>query len=389
VTSLRKAALRWAQAGFPVFPCRPQDKSPLVRGGFHGATVDEAQIAAWWTRWEDAMIGVPTGQASGFVVVDIDTKSGRRGPEWLAENSGRLPATRTHRTRSGGRHLLFSAPEGVRIRCSASALGEGVDVRGDGGYAIVPPSPGYAVIDRAEAAEMPAWLVELTRAPEKQARPLEPTRAPEKRARPLGLGIELAQPAYGDDAPGTPYGLRALAGECDAVRNAHHGQKHVTLNRAAYAVGGLVPRHLDRDFAFAELDAALRAMHAVRPCEDYAAAERTLHGSFEDGMRDPRMVPELEVRRAAEEARLAQARRRRPPTAGSLRAIARKVARSDETELDRLLPWAARRGAEAVRLGLCRPGDLVELLALAAKEAGLGREEAKAAAYAAVRRAVA
>jgi hypothetical protein len=361
--------------GLPVFPC-DGGKKPLTARGFKDASRAPAAIRRMFRHPAAAMIGVPTGAQSGFVAIDIDVKDGRAGMAWLEAHRSAIPETRMHETRSGGRHLLFLAPDGVKTRCSASAIGRGVDVRGDGGYVIVPASPGYTVVEKAQPAEMPAWLIELTRAQEKAPRPAV-------------LDIDLAQPVYDDDTLGTPYGLKALAGECDAVRNAHHGQKHVTLNRAAYAVGGLVPRHLDRDFAFAELDAALRAMHAVRPCEDYAAAERTLHSSFEDGMRDPRMVPELEVRQAAEEARLAQAQRRRPPTAGSLRAIARKVASSAETDRDRLLSWAARRGAEAVRLGLCRPGDLVELLALAAKEAGLGREEAKAAAHAAVRRAVA
>jgi hypothetical protein len=59
------------------------------------------------------MIGVPTGRASGLVVVDVDVKNGAQGDAWLQENAEALPETRTHRTQSGGLHLVFRAPEGV------------------------------------------------------------------------------------------------------------------------------------------------------------------------------------------------------------------------------------------------------------------------------------
>jgi Bifunctional DNA primase/polymerase, N-terminal len=73
---LLAAALNYAKRGLPVFPCRRADKSPLAPHGFKDATTDHQQIRQWWSKWPSAMIGMPTGMASGIVVIDI--KAGRR-----------------------------------------------------------------------------------------------------------------------------------------------------------------------------------------------------------------------------------------------------------------------------------------------------------------------
>jgi hypothetical protein len=87
VTNMLTAALEYAAKGLPVFPCSHIDKSPLVgKGGFHKATTDPDQIRAWWKQWPDAMIGMPTGKASGIDVADLDVKKGKNGfaaiPDW-------------------------------------------------------------------------------------------------------------------------------------------------------------------------------------------------------------------------------------------------------------------------------------------------------------------
>ncbi|MDW8356158.1 MAG: bifunctional DNA primase/polymerase, partial [Bryobacterales bacterium] len=68
---LAEAALWYASRGIPVFPCCPREKKPLVEGGFHTATTDEQRVRAWWDRWPDANIGIPTGAPSGWLVVDV------------------------------------------------------------------------------------------------------------------------------------------------------------------------------------------------------------------------------------------------------------------------------------------------------------------------------
>ena len=190
--------------GLPCFACNA-GKQPIVAGGFKAATTDGAGLRRMFAAADAELIGVPTGRASGWVVLDIDVKGGARGGEWLARNRARIPVTRAHTTRSGGLHFVFLAPEGVDIRNSAGRVAPGVDVRGEGGYVIVPPSPGYAVADECEPAELPAWLVEACRAPDPP---------------PPGEYRRISTSA-GD---GSHYGIAALDDECDAVVRAPFGQ---------------------------------------------------------------------------------------------------------------------------------------------------------------------
>jgi hypothetical protein len=112
-------------------------KHPSVKGGFKAATADPSQIAAWWRKWPDANIGIATGKASGFFVLDIDGQQGLAALQRLVAENGPLPRTPVVKTARGW-HLFFKMPEsGVGISCSA---GDGLDVRGDGGYVVAPPS---------------------------------------------------------------------------------------------------------------------------------------------------------------------------------------------------------------------------------------------------------
>lgn len=121
----QRQALRAAAAlGYPCFPCFP-DKRPACPRGFKDAALREAGLATLWTRHPGELIGVPTGSVSGVAVLDVDRDKG--GGEWWAANKTRLPSTRLHRTRSGGLHCVFRHRPG--LRCSASQIAPGVDVR--------------------------------------------------------------------------------------------------------------------------------------------------------------------------------------------------------------------------------------------------------------------
>lgn len=140
--SLAVAARSLASAGVPVFPCLPEGKRPLTRRGFLDASSDSARVAAWWSRTPDANIGIPTGAASGVVVVDVDVHGPTDGRmAWkraadagLVDGAGLLV-----RTPTGGTHAYFPATPGTEQR-SWQAAAAGVDFRGDGGYIIAPPS---------------------------------------------------------------------------------------------------------------------------------------------------------------------------------------------------------------------------------------------------------
>jgi len=273
------ASAQWLaeEMGLPVFPC-DEHKRPMTAHGFRDATRDPETIRRSFRN--AAMIGIPTGEASGFFVLDLDCKNGAQGLEWLAAHEARLPQTRRHRTRSGGVHLLFAMPAGRAIRNSASRVGPGVDVRGTGGYIIAPPSDGYDVVDPATIADAPAWLLDLIDPPAAPAQPIAPR--------------QPSPPRQSGD--GTRYGLQALDNECQAIMSAPDGAKHDTLNRAAFSIGGLVAAgELAEGPALHALASALAGI--ASRCEDYPAAQKTLGAAFRAGMAKPRAAPAPMIRR--------------------------------------------------------------------------------------------
>lgn len=163
-----KAALDYAKKGIPVFPCVPNKKNPYLKTGFKEASTVPATIRTWWRDWPDAWIGVPTGKASGFVVLDIDIKRGRKGKESLKAqlNGSGLPKTKKIKTVSGGEHYYFnSGDQDIRnFKGKNGSQFDGIDVRGEGGYVIVPPSPGYSTevdIDIRNLPPAPSWVANL------------------------------------------------------------------------------------------------------------------------------------------------------------------------------------------------------------------------------------
>jgi hypothetical protein len=145
------SALALASRGLPVFPCG-ENKAPLTEHGFKDAGADANVIARWWSRWPDALVGVPTG--TRFVVVDVDLQH-PEAQQWYARAN--IPMTRTHVTRSGGRHLLFQPHD--KVRCSTGKIWRHVDTRGQGGFIIWWPAHGFEVTHANMLASIPDWLV--------------------------------------------------------------------------------------------------------------------------------------------------------------------------------------------------------------------------------------
>ena len=172
-SELLRAALGYASRGRPVFPCKPGNKKPLIKDWPNQATTDPRRVYAWWTRWPDANIGIPTGKRSGLLVLDVDLEGWGAGTlDALEEELGELPATTTTRTGSGGLHYVYRYPAGVEIRNSAGKLGAGLDVRGEGGYIVAPPSrtkSTYKVLERRPQADLPDRWIEALREPERAA----------------------------------------------------------------------------------------------------------------------------------------------------------------------------------------------------------------------------
>lgn len=202
-------ALELGQLGLSVFPVG-RDKAPRCPRGYLAASSDPATIEALHVRYGFVLIGVATGERSGWSALDIDTPDGL---PWWTTNRARLPATRTHRTRSNGLHLWFRHRPG--LRSSVARIAPGIDVRADGGSCIWWPADGLPVLSDAPPAAWPDWLLP----------PPKPTWTPP------------ASPAWqGDDYATRRYAMAALKRGIEAVATAAPGTRNAALNRECYSL---------------------------------------------------------------------------------------------------------------------------------------------------------
>lgn len=289
-----EAALAYSRRGWAVLPlhgpnpggrcscghadCSSVAKHPRTTHGKDDASSDASKLAAWWRSWPAANVGIRTGAECDLVVLDVDVDKG--GPESLAalqEAHEVLPPTLTVRTGSGGEHRYFRHP-GEPIRNDAGRkLGAGLDVRGDGGYIVAPPSIhatgcAYEWVDPdAPLAELPGWLLERLReqaAPERRrAAPVVPLRAGEA---------------------ATFYAEEALRRELDELRSTAPGGRNDALNRSAFNLGQLVEGgEIDQDRVESEL---LAVAADIGLAEREAAA--TIGSGLTKGRTQPRRAPE-------------------------------------------------------------------------------------------------
>jgi putative DNA primase/helicase len=314
-----EGALALAGRGWPVFPCSPKQekpgsKAPLTAresapgardGGLYLATCDADQIRAWWRRWPGALVGLRTGAAAGLFVVDLDPRAAaaadmvRALGRWFGGFADR-PGTDVVAacTQSGGVHLYFAWPaldEGERLGNRADlfkgvaeappALATHVDVRGDGGYVIAPPS---MMIDGAAYRWIGREVIDVT-----------PCACP-----PRLLDLILRRRSFGRPAPTPPvlpfrvpagragdlraaYGRAALGRIVALVATAAKGTRNATLNEQAFALGRLVGAGaIEAAAAFAALRAAAAA------CGHLAArGARSVDDTIARGLRDGAASP--------------------------------------------------------------------------------------------------
>jgi len=274
-----EAALQYA-ADVPVFPCNPKPgpgrNRPLTRQGFYDASRDPDIIRRWWEAWPDARIGMPTGRVSGRWVLDIDVKRPEANGFDTLEDLGHsiLPETPMVQTASGGLHVYFAAGD-RELKCSAGLLGPGLDVRGDGGYVIIPsPGSGYTwdpFYNFATVKQVPAsdWLW-----------PPKPTRP---------AITEPIKPVSGL----SKYGEAAIESACDAIARAPAGEQERTLNAECFSIGtavgaGLIPG----DIALRALLRAANKMpdHDVRWPWRPEEIDLKVRRAFNAGFANPREV---------------------------------------------------------------------------------------------------
>lgn len=306
--NMKAAALDLAARGWPVFPCNPDNvngrkgKEPLIRAGFKGATTDPVQVAEWWDRWPNALIGMVPGRA-GLLIVDLDPDDDEAPIEVqhrLEELIGEaLPAVPRVSTQSGGWHLYFAKPDGMTIG-NGKPLPD-VDIRCDNGYVIVPPSRmangnEYLWDQPFDGAfvDAPAALIELI------TRPATPP-ADVDHAAP-----RFVRPAINSEDPGEVavrrYARAALDRAAGNMATTAAGGRGSALNATAFSMGHFVAAGVlsEREVVAALQDAA----DASGLTKEDGAKERDakIMRGLSAGARAPGDIPQR-MQRIADEAR--------------------------------------------------------------------------------------
>ncbi|SEQ33623.1 putative DNA primase/helicase [Faunimonas pinastri] len=327
-------ALGYGLRGWPVFPCHPNTKQPLTEHGLKNASADPERIRAWWKKHPNAMIGVPTGAPIGAFVVDLDPKDGataegllglviERLAELRAEGEGvddaagfaaaleqelsapfALPPCPMVRTPRGGLHLWFAMPDGLEIGNRAGVIPD-VDVRGTGGYVILPPSTrrgrkakddgcdGVAYLWEEDSGlddfDPPAAPPELIRFVLEKHRRDAPQAAAVSPAPSHAAGADRAH----DDERIRRYGLSALDNELRELERAGRGTRGHTLNKCGFVLGQLVGAGvLTESVVVAGMRGAVDR-NGLAQVDGWVLVDRNIERSIRAGMDSPRDLAEI------------------------------------------------------------------------------------------------
>lgn len=249
--TLAAAALRYANLGVPVFPCVPGGKQPLTPNGFHDATSHARSIHAWWERYPDANLGLPTGARTGLVVVDVDVHGDTSGfgsfeqarSAGLAEGWGWMV-----RTPSGGVHAYYPTGADDEQRCWQVPSAH-VDFRGDGGYVIAPPSR-FVIDGKTKTYDVLAVSTRRAQPIDATAlrRFLEPPRRRLPFAAPQFDGIGCHPEALARTVASAPHGGRNRTlfwASCRMVESQHSHDAVVSVLMPAAQRAGLPDREIE------------------------------------------------------------------------------------------------------------------------------------------------
>jgi hypothetical protein len=183
---MARTALAYAARGVRVLPLREHGKEPLVSHGVHDASHDPSVVAEWWRRWPNANLGIAI--PTSWWILDVDPRNGGDVElDRLERAHFALPPTITAQTGSGGQHIIFARPDGMRLR---GKIGPGLDVLGAGRYIVAYPSvhPSGGVYrwtspSGCKIARAPRWLEAMGAAPDVPPTPVSSTPARSDSAR--------------------------------------------------------------------------------------------------------------------------------------------------------------------------------------------------------------
>lgn len=269
-----ESALTYLTRGWSVFPLQPRMKEPYpgfpLRDYQREKRATEERVRGWWLQhFPDANIGICTGAISGFFVLDVDVVG--HETETLLLDKRLTLTVETGR----GYHMYFQLPD-FPVGNRAGLL-PNVDIRGDGGYVVAPPSihpsgESYCWIDPdVEIAPAPAWLLDMLRP---QPTPDRATADPLEYANRRGGGVL------------EHYAAAALRNEVSAVVGASEGTRNDSLYIASQNLGQLVGSGA---LAQGTVEGALlSAATAIGlPANE---ATKTIASGISDGLTKPRKI---------------------------------------------------------------------------------------------------
>lgn len=304
--AILRAAMDYAHRGWKVIPvhwvdddgacscklgvkCPSAGKHPVHQNWPNVASSDTSVILDWWRQtvpvemmpardWHPAAnLGVVTGAVSGIFVMDNDEYAG--GGATLAKYAkrhGDMPVTRVHQTGSGGQHLIFEHP-GFPVRNSArKRFGDGIDIRGEHGFIVAPPSvsaKGAYEVNPAhdiDPGPAPEWMLALLVEEDHGQR---------------GTLIAGAEPSSGTGIA-RRYSEAAMRQSADRMRKAGPGTRNDTLNEVSFSLGTLGGAGMVSE------EAAWLAIHeaALSTGLDDAEIKRTFLNGWRAGLKEPRQV---------------------------------------------------------------------------------------------------
>lgn len=185
VTDTRSAALKlYDEQGWFVIPADPGAKKPYY--GFtykdrYGDTLPSREDVSCWPEWGKAgvRLGARTGAVSGIIVVDVDSQAAHEFIKTKGHPIG--PMVQSPRE-GGGLHLYFRHP-GFYVKSTVNLGGvDGLDIRGDYGIVVLPPSPDHKTGREYEwiippedvsVPECPSWLIEILKKQSEFKQPLD------------------------------------------------------------------------------------------------------------------------------------------------------------------------------------------------------------------------
>jgi hypothetical protein len=300
-----RAVYDYADQGWAVFPAdiRNGEKKSFLSAEFSGghrwgASADPKVIFVNFTKrkWRDICgVGIPTGAEAGIFVAETDTKKGRNGEAELRKleaKHGKLPDTRMAMSPSGSKHRYFKHPgSGIKVKNSVGEIAPGVDVRGDGGMVIAPPSVRsdgvYVWLNDLPVAEAPQWLLDLV---------CEKTKAEDTESIgdnvTNGSGERNTFEQVSDDQGnrGSAWAEKALSNVAGELAETEEGYRNHKLYKCGFRLGTMIARNwIARDVVERGLKAAAVECGLIdrKSKEGLSAVNATIKSGINGGLKRP------------------------------------------------------------------------------------------------------